>query len=73
MNWPSLTQLDAAFPFVVFVYGALMTFVLYSPPLQKLADQNFNPTLVQQMRAHRALAVISFIVGGLWALQNIWL
>lgn len=65
-------ELDFIFPFIVLFYGALMTFVLNSPALMKIADQRFTPELRQQMRMHRGLALVSLVVGALWSLQNLW-
>jgi hypothetical protein len=67
-----LQYLDFIFPFFVLAYGALLTFVLHIPALEKLAEtrlpQNFN----QQLQAHRVLALVCLVVGAFWSLQNIW-
>ena len=65
-------QLDNFFPFFVLAYGALMTIVLNIPALADLAEKKFPPPLLQQMNAHRALAIVSLVVGAFWSLQNIW-
>lgn len=64
-------ELDFLFPFIVFGYGAMMTFVLNNQALLKLAEEKFPAQLVQQMNAHRYLAVICLVVGSLWSLQNL--
>lgn len=66
-------EVDLVFPYVCFAYGALMTLVLNVPVFVRLADENLPSRLVQQIRAHRALAMICLCVGGLWVLQNLWL
>ena len=66
-------ELDFIFPFIVFGYGALMTFVLNSPFLLKIAEEKFTYELNQQMKAHRGLALICLLVGSIWSLQNLWL
>jgi hypothetical protein len=68
-----LATLDYVFPFYVFFYGALITFVLHQPQLQRLAQERFPAELRQQMESHRALALLCLLVGGLWSLQNLWL
>jgi len=65
-------QLDFIFPFVVLGYGALMTIVLNIPQLAELAEKRLPQPLLQQMNAHRTLALISLVVGTFWSLQNIW-
>jgi hypothetical protein len=65
-------QLDFIFPFIVFAYGAMMTFVLNNPVLMRLAADKFPPQLHQQMNAHRYLAIVCLVVGSLWSLQNLW-
>lgn len=65
-------QLDFVFPFIVFAYGVLMTLVLNSEFLMKLAEERFPQNLVEQMNGHRVLAVICLFVGGIWSLQNLW-
>jgi hypothetical protein len=66
-------ELDFFFPFFVFLYGALMTFVLNSPALVRLSQERFPSALVTQMENHRYLAVICLVVGSLWSLQNLWI
>jgi len=65
-------QIDLIFPYFVFAYGALLTFVLNVPWLVDLADKRLPPDMVGPMKAHRGLALICLIVGGLWSLQNLW-
>ncbi|NQZ01535.1 MAG: hypothetical protein HRT45_12805 [Bdellovibrionales bacterium] len=67
-----LQYLDFIFPFFVLAYGALLTFVLHVPALERLAETRLPQHVNQQLQAHRILAVICLIVGGLWSLQNIW-
>lgn len=65
-------ELDFIFPFFVLAYGALLTFVLNSEKLMKIADQKFPQQLLNQMHGHRVLALICLVVGSLWSLQNLW-
>ncbi len=65
-------ELDFYFPFLVLFYGALMTFVLNSPKLMRLAEERFTAELLTQMQMHRTLGLLCLIVGGLWSLQNLW-
>lgn len=65
--------LDALFPYVCFAYGALMTFTLNVPALERIADERLPETLSNQWKAHRGLAALCLVVGTLWILQNLWL
>jgi hypothetical protein len=65
-------ELDFLFPFFVLAYGALMTFVLNTPALMRLAEEKFPHELLQQMNMHRTLAVVCLVIGSLWTLQNLW-
>ncbi|MCC7403665.1 MAG: hypothetical protein IT288_04625 [Bdellovibrionales bacterium] len=65
-------QIDFIFPFVVFFYGALLTFVLSQPRLMTLAEERLPPAILSQMRAHRVLAWTSLVTGFFWSLQNLW-
>jgi hypothetical protein len=67
----TLVQLDYIFPFFMFSYGILVTFVLENKALQRLAaERQFSP--MQGLVAHRGLAFICVVCGGLWSLQNLW-
>ncbi|MEK7358067.1 MAG: hypothetical protein AAB250_16585 [Bdellovibrionota bacterium] len=66
-------QLDVMFPYVCFVYGAVMTFVLNLPQLVRLADEKLPAPLVAQWKGHTGLAAICMFVGAFWILQNLWL
>ncbi len=66
-------QLDQIFPYIVFVYGTVISLVLNSITLCRLADQKLPQIFVAQLNMHRGLAAICFVVGALWILQNLWL
>lgn len=66
-------ELDNFFPYLVFVYGFLVTFVLSSGPLMRLAEERLPLHLVNQLNGHRVLATVSLWVGAAWVLQNLWL
>lgn len=66
-------KLDYAFPFIVFFYGALMTFILYHPFFVQLAEDRLPGPMLIQIRSHRGLALICLTVGSLWSTQNLWL
>jgi len=65
------TQLDSIFPFIVLFYGILVLFVLELKPFAALANQHM-PAWFQNVQQRRGLAFICVIVGGLWALQNLF-
>jgi hypothetical protein len=69
----TLEKLDLLFPFIVFGYGALITFVLNQPVLERLAETRLPPPMRAQLQAHRGLALFCLVAGGLWSLQNLWL
>jgi len=66
------SELDFIFPFVIFGYGVVMCFVLNTPKLLTLAEERLSPELFQQFKTRRALGLVSLVVGGIWALQNMW-
>ena len=70
MNY--LKELDFYFPFFVFTYGAMVTFVLNSPILVRLAETRLPAEIQRQLFGHRFLALFCTIVGAIWSLQNLW-
>lgn len=66
-----LAKLDLYFPFFVFFYGLVITFVLEIPFFVGLARKEM-PVYHAQFEKHRKLAFISIFVGGLWSLQQLW-
>ena len=69
----TIAQLDTVFPYVCFAYGAVTTFALNTHVLGRIADEKLPGPMVETWRAHRALAMVSLVVGACWILQNIWL
>ena len=67
-----ITKLDFYFPFLVFFYGLVMMIVLEVPYLVTLAKKEMPMQHAQFVR-HRNIALVSFYIGGLWSLQNIWM
>jgi hypothetical protein len=70
---PTYQVIDFYFPFVVFVYGVVITFILNSTFFTELAEKRLPPQMWQQMQVHRILAIVSLVVGGLWSLQNLYI
>ncbi len=68
----SISTLDYYFPFIVFIYGLVINFVLEIPHLVALAKKQM-PSQYATFERHRKIAVLSLYVGGLWSLQNLWL
>ncbi len=66
-------QIDQVFPYIIFVYGAVISFVLNSLALCRLADEKLPQVLVAQLTMHRGLAALCFVFGALWILQDLWL
>jgi hypothetical protein len=67
----TIAQLDSLFPYVCFLYGAIMTVALHSPALAKIAEQRFPEEMITQWRSHQGLALVCLFVGALWILQNL--
>lgn len=64
--------LDQIFPYFVFGYGFIMTFILNSNFFMKLAEERLPQQLNVQFKSHRILGAICLVIGGLWSLQNLW-
>jgi hypothetical protein len=69
----NIHTLDLLFPFFVFAYGAMVTFVLNAPRLMTFAEELLPADLVRQLSGHRILALVCLVGGGVWSLQNLWL
>lgn len=69
----TVAHLDAWFPYICFAYGFVMTMVLASDRLNRLADERFPEELVARWRGHRGLAAFCLVAGAAWILQNLWL
>ena len=69
----TVEKLDYIFPFVVFGYGVVMTFILNNPKLIEIAEQRLPSDMWSQFKAKKVLAMICLVIGSLWSLQNIWL
>lgn len=66
-------KLDMIFPFVIFVYGAVMTLILNSRFFVELAEYRLPAPITQQIKGHRGLGLFCLVVGALWCVQNLWL
>lgn len=66
------SELDFYFPFVVFFYGFLVVLVLETPALARLGKERMSPAW-EGLSQRKGLAWVSFFIGGLWSLQNLWL
>ena len=63
--------LDFFFPLFVFAYGALVTIALNLPILDKLPLEKIPYEMIQQLKAHRVLALVCLFIGAVWSLQNL--
>jgi hypothetical protein len=68
----NIAQLDYYFPFIVFFYGAIVSFTLSIPALRHIGETRMPYHFWKQLTMHRNLAMVCLIVGGLWSLQNMW-
>lgn len=66
-----LTKLDFYFPFLVFFYGLVVIFILEIPALVAIARKEM-PSQYATLISHQKIAWISFYLGGIWSLQNLW-
>jgi len=69
----TFSELDFIFPFVIFGYGFVVTFIMNSPQLLTIAEERMSIELYQQIKARKALGAVCLVVGGIWSLQNLWL
>lgn len=72
-NGDMVQELDLYFPYIVMVYGAIMTWVTHSEKLRKVADQSMSPELVHWFYGHRILGTICLLVGSLWSIQRVFI
>ncbi len=68
----NIEQLDHFFPYIVFIYGVVMTLVYHSKFLMSIAENKFPPGFYKQFQSHKLLGLICLMVGGVWSLQNLW-
>ncbi len=66
----TVKELDYLFPFIVFSYGVVITFVFQSG-LVSLGKGRIPEAFLQQMQSNRILGLVCLFVGGLWSLQNL--
>ena len=64
-------EIDLYFPYLVLIYGSIMTLVTQLPQLRQKADESMSTELVQWFYGHRVLGLICLAVGGLWTLQRL--
>ncbi len=69
----TIHELDLVFPYLCFIYGAVMTLFLNISWLDKLAEERLPQNLLLQVQGHRGLAAGCLVVGAAWILQNLWL
>ncbi|MBX2987918.1 MAG: hypothetical protein KF802_08465 [Bdellovibrionaceae bacterium] len=67
----TVSELDFYFPFVVFFYGFLAVLVLETPALARLGKERMSEAW-EGISRRKNLAWVSFFIGGLWSLQNLW-
>ncbi|MES3038173.1 MAG: hypothetical protein V4736_09725 [Bdellovibrionota bacterium] len=67
-----MKQLDFYFPFFVFFYGIVVILVTETAYFAKIGKDRMVPQF-EKLQQHKPLAWISFFLGGLWSVQNIWL
>lgn len=67
-----IQQLDQIFPLLVFVYGAVLLLILNLKVTKELGSKIVPRQAWNRLKSHSSLAWISFFVGGLWSLQNLW-
>jgi len=63
-------ELDLYFPYIVLVYGAVMTLATNLPSLTQKGAEVVNPELLNWFYSHRLLGTVCLFVGGLWSIQR---
>lgn len=64
--------LDSLVPWVAFIYGSIMIFVFQNQTLVKLAETRIPEPHRSRFLSNIRLGWVSFVVGGVWIIQNLW-
>ena len=67
------TELDLYFPYVVLMYGLIMTLVTNVPGLREKASQAMNPELLHWFYGHKIIGSVCLYVGALWSIQRLFI
>lgn len=67
-----IEKLDHAFPLIVFVYGGLLLLVLNLKVTRHLGEKIIPREAWNRLKSHSSFAWLSFFVGGIWVLENLW-
>lgn len=68
-----MTELDLYFPYIVLLYGTIMTLVTNTPGLLEKASENMNPELLHWFYGHKMIGSACLFVGGLWSIQRVFI
>lgn len=68
-----IAELDFYFPFIVLLYGAIMSLVTHLPHLKEQANQSMSPELLQWFYGHRIMGNVCLFVGAMWSLQRLFI
>ncbi|MCJ8276723.1 MAG: hypothetical protein HRT44_08860 [Bdellovibrionales bacterium] len=66
-----IAEVDFYFPFIVLMYGLVMSIVTHGSYFKKMAYQSFNDEMVQWFYGHRMLGLVCLTIGGLWSFQRV--
>jgi hypothetical protein len=66
-----IQDLDKYFPFIVLIYGMIMTIATHLPLLKQKLREGDNQELLQWFYSHQILGLVCVLVGGLWSLQRL--
>ena len=67
-----IEKIDHAFPLIVFIYGGLLLVVLNMKVTRELGEKIVPKEAWNRLKSHSSFAWLSFFVGGLWVLENLW-
>lgn len=66
-----IADLDLYFPYIVLLYGLMMTLVTNLPILGERASDTLSPELLHWFYGHKILGSVCLFVGTLWSIQRL--
>lgn len=65
--------IDIYFPYIVLLYGLVMTMVTNLPGLQKKARETMDTELLNWFYGHKMMGSVCLFVGALWSAQRLFI
>lgn len=63
-------ELDFYFPYIVLIYGLLMTVLTNIPFLKQKLASTLDQEVIQWFYSHKMMGAVCLFVGGLWSFQR---